>query len=315
MHRYYVILLAILAVIVLTFQTSCFSQNDSLADCFHFELGRQWIYHFHNTSWWEDLELPGGGQVDNEGTSRYTIIKQEYFLPDSMVWTFNQTRSYNSLAVITGVKNIDTSFTDSTTFTMVELTRGHHQIYLSKYEMYFPWDCAMPFIRNVRDSVIVNRYNYVDSSDRVLIHLKFNENYTELKAELSQFNGVEILFVQSTIYGPSGEYTTQKLISCITLDVGNSITNRLPVQYVLSQNYPNPFNPVTTISYSLPKSSFVYLNIYDVLGREIAAVINEQKPAGTYQVSVDGSKWASGVYFYRLTADNYNEMKKLILLR
>ncbi len=87
------------------------------------------------------------------------------------------------------------------------------------------------------------------------------------------------------------------------------------LSFKLNQNYPNPFNPTTTISYSIPKSSFVTLKVYDLLGNEVATLVNEDKSAGYYQVKFNASNLASGVYFYRLIAGNRVEVKKLILTK
>jgi hypothetical protein len=85
--------------------------------------------------------------------------------------------------------------------------------------------------------------------------------------------------------------------------------------YELSQNYPNPFNPTTTINYRIPKSEFVTLKVYDVLGREIQTLVNQQLLPGFYQAQFDGSNLASGVYFYRIKAGNFIQTKKLMLLK
>jgi hypothetical protein len=85
--------------------------------------------------------------------------------------------------------------------------------------------------------------------------------------------------------------------------------------YALEQNFPNPFNPTTTIQYALPATASVNLTVFNVLGQEAATLVNETKPAGTYTVRFDGSGLSSGLYFYRLQAGTFVEMKKLILLR
>lgn len=87
--------------------------------------------------------------------------------------------------------------------------------------------------------------------------------------------------------------------------------------FSLSQNYPNPFNPTTTISYSVDKTVFVSLKIYDILGNEIKTLVNEDKEPGTYKVSFNSSEIAlpSGVYYYRLQAGNFSQSKKMILLK
>jgi len=91
------------------------------------------------------------------------------------------------------------------------------------------------------------------------------------------------------------------------------IRNR--IEYSLAQNQPNPFNPTTSIKYSLPEQQFVSLKIFDILGKEVATLVNEIKPAGNYEVNFDASNLSSGVYFYQLRAGNFTEMKKMILIK
>ncbi len=98
------------------------------------------------------------------------------------------------------------------------------------------------------------------------------------------------------------------------------MSNIIPEEYSLSQNYPNPFNPTTTISFSIPNiaSSFnsnVTLKIYDLLGREVNTLVNEVKQPGSYQVQFDASELSSGIYFYALSAGDFYQTKKLVLLK
>lgn len=86
-------------------------------------------------------------------------------------------------------------------------------------------------------------------------------------------------------------------------------------QFYLSQNYPNPFNPTTKIEFQISNAGPVSLRIYDILGREVATLINEEKPAGNYEVEFDGGNLSSGVYFYKLQAGDFIQTKKMILLR
>jgi len=88
-----------------------------------------------------------------------------------------------------------------------------------------------------------------------------------------------------------------------------------PFQFNLSQNYPNPFNPSTKISYQLPVKSLVTLRVYDIIGREVATLVNEQQNPGLYDVTFDGSWLASGVYFYRIEAGTFIQTKKFVLLK
>lgn len=91
--------------------------------------------------------------------------------------------------------------------------------------------------------------------------------------------------------------------------------NNIPIEFNLAQNFPNPFNPSTIIGYSIAKSRFVTLKIYDILGRLVKTIVNETKPAGTYSVNLNLSNFSNGVYFYKLSAGNFSEVKKMVLLK
>ncbi|MCP4414145.1 MAG: T9SS type A sorting domain-containing protein [Gammaproteobacteria bacterium] len=89
----------------------------------------------------------------------------------------------------------------------------------------------------------------------------------------------------------------------------------IPIVFKLHNSYPNPFNPATTIQYDIPKKSFVELKVYDVLGRELATLVNKVQSAGYYKVDFNAEKLASGLYFYKINADNYTSVKKMLLLK
>jgi len=89
----------------------------------------------------------------------------------------------------------------------------------------------------------------------------------------------------------------------------------IPSQFALAQNFPNPFNPTTMLSYSLPADVHVTLNVYDVLGREVARLVDEFQSAGYKSVEFDAGKLPSGVYYYRLTAGTFNDIKKMLLTK
>ncbi|MDP2363991.1 MAG: T9SS type A sorting domain-containing protein [Ignavibacteria bacterium] len=133
----------------------------------------------------------------------------------------------------------------------------------------------------------------------------------------------------------SGRFYTQTY-NPVQVDIGTFVNNTSNTiyNYALSQNYPNPFNPTTVINYQLPIAGLVTLKVYDLLGREIATLVNKEKTAGSYEVefrsSVGGHQLANGVYFYRLQVEDpstsqpagrqgsgkvYVETKKMILLR
>ncbi len=95
----------------------------------------------------------------------------------------------------------------------------------------------------------------------------------------------------------------------------NPVSNEIPAEYKLLQNYPNPFNPMTNVKFQMPNTAFVKLIVFDILGREVSALVNEQLNAGTYEVQWDASAYPSGIYFYKLTAGEFTETKKMILIK
>jgi len=95
----------------------------------------------------------------------------------------------------------------------------------------------------------------------------------------------------------------------------NQISSEIPKGYSLYQNYPNPFNPITNIKFDIPKSSYVKLTIYDMLGKEVTTLVNEKLSTGSYKVNWDGSGYPSGVYFYKLVTGDFIDVKKMILLK
>lgn len=91
--------------------------------------------------------------------------------------------------------------------------------------------------------------------------------------------------------------------------------NEIPARFTLWQNYPNPFNPATNIKYQIPKESLVKITIYDVLGKNVATLVNEKKNAGSYEIEFNASNLASGLYFYKIEAGEFSDVKKMMLIK
>jgi hypothetical protein len=91
--------------------------------------------------------------------------------------------------------------------------------------------------------------------------------------------------------------------------------NSVPREFYLAQNYPNPFNPSTKIKFQIADAGIVSLKVFDILGNEVLTLVNEQKPAGSYEVEFDASSLTSGVYFYQLKSGNLVQTKKMVLLK
>lgn len=132
--------------------------------------------------------------------------------------------------------------------------------------------------------------------------------------------------IANVIFKQTGSNQNAGLYNVIARNSGNSpigvkfnkdggLTNGLPVTFDLAQNYPNPFNPQTTINYQLPKDVFVTVKIYDMLGREVAMLVNQSQKAGYYSVVWNASQVSSGIYFYKMNAGDFSSIKKMVVLK
>jgi len=136
------------------------------------------------------------------------------------------------------------------------------------------------------------------------------------------FSGVTAHCINDTvrIFQPGG-YTTVGTSNFVVLGCGptivgkGTITSNVPGAYSLSQNYPNPFNPSTKISFSLPKAGSVKLIVFDILGREVATLVNDYRTAGTHSVEFNALNLASGVYLYRIESGDFSDVKKMMLIK
>lgn len=118
-----------------------------------------------------------------------------------------------------------------------------------------------------------------------------------------------------TSANPNGEIRGQYRTGALNPIGIQQISNEVPGVFSLSQNYPNPFNPITKIKFAVPLASSVKLIVFDVIGREVATLVNNQLKAGTYEADFDASMYASGVYFYKLQAGDYTAIKKMVLVK
>ncbi|MDP4174390.1 MAG: T9SS type A sorting domain-containing protein [Bacteroidota bacterium] len=153
-------------------------------------------------------------------------------------------------------------------------------------------------------------------------------NYTQLDIPLEYYSTdvPDTCAIEVMVIGPDDSNTTPHLGSYFILDdlslsgiatavEGKTETAVVVNDYKLDQNYPNPFNPSTKISYSIAKSSYVSLKVYDMLGNVVSTLVNEVKPAGSYMASFNGSNLPSGFYLYELRAGDYSMTHKMLLLK
>ena len=182
-----------------------------------------------------------------------------------------------------------------------------------------PGDTAWTPQGNLPDSVDARatdgRYLFAGTISGVSVSTDRGLTWTNVSANLAQ--AVKSLAVWGS-YLYAGTYTAgvwrRPLVELAT-DVGEVNGAARPTGLEISQNYPNPFNPSTTIRYGLPNRSHVTLTVFNTLGQQVALLQNGEQEAGYHEVKFDGSGLSSGVYYYRLTAGTFVEMKKLLLVR
>jgi hypothetical protein len=122
--------------------------------------------------------------------------------------------------------------------------------------------------------------------------------------------------VRYTLAVPNGQWS-YRAFRYNTVDVitNTNPSNNIVREYKLSQNYPNPFNPITKINFAIPKSGMVSLKVYDMLGKEVAALVNEVMNNGSYSFNFNASSLSSGIYFYKISVNDFNDVKKMMLIK
>ena len=143
------------------------------------------------------------------------------------------------------------------------------------------------------------------------LHITENEE-TLLESRGIPIAGIDVDFDGQTRHSATPDIGADEFEG---IAVGVEAEGTLPTEYALEQNYPNPFNPGTKISWQSPVGSQQTLKIYDVLGNEVATLVDEYKPAGKYEVEFSAASLPSGVYFYQLKAGEFISVKKMILLK
>ena len=134
----------------------------------------------------------------------------------------------------------------------------------------------------------------------------------EIGTNIDVGDGADVCADLITVNGSSSGVGTFCNSAAVDVD---ELGNEIPAEFSLNQNYPNPFNPTTTIKYEIPKNSFVKIIVYDLLGREINILLNEEKNSGIYEINFDAKDLSSGIYFYSIKAKEFYQSKKMILLK
>jgi hypothetical protein len=182
-----------------------------------------------------------------------------------------------------------------------------YKIYWDKEEVDGPWNMVIKIEQTVNIS-----------PPFFTLPIEIKINYAAGDTTIKLFNNAQIQeYLINLPYEPmSIIFDPDNWILKDVLSIINGVEGEdYPSEFFLSQNYPNPFNPLTVISYQLPFGSDVSLKVYNILGKEVAILVEEYKTAGRYEVEFNPAALPSGIYFYRLQAGSFAETKKMILLK
>jgi Kelch motif. len=175
-----------------------------------------------------------------------------------------------------------------------------------------------------KDIMVIGGFNAANKSLAISEIYRFNDTinqpqFTQTEQMKYKRKDCMAVYINNTIYVFGGTDESNKVIFDIekykpTISTAATEKN-IVTNYQLNQNYPNPFNPSTTIRYSVANNTKVTLEVYDILGRRVAELVDKNQPAGLYEVQFNGSRLASGVYMVYFKAGNYTKAHKIMLLK
>ncbi len=289
-----------------SFNNDARKENDSLVDVFPLTLGNQWEYGYY---WYYSTGGPiGTGTHTDTGTVVIQIIDKIVAI-DSTKWILKET--YN-LWVQYDTNGFNGPSPSIDTVELIELHQGRHRLYKTGDEIRIN-QSVMPFIPFV--DTMVYRYENANPDGIKTIE---SHNVAGMGIYVFSFKqGVGLLSASvsdgcTCMNGFTGNhFLRNQLINGITIREAASPSHT----FYLAQNYPNPFNPSTRISYAIPIPVYVKLTVYDMLGREVQTLIDGEHEAGYRSVEFNGSRLSSGMYFYKMQAGSYIEIKKMQLLK
>lgn len=277
---------------------------------------KKWSAYSPTHNVWRDFE-PSTSWSDNQTVpGNYAYVnyysKSSLELYDAVT---NDARIYPILGIYTYKTRNHLAMYNNSTAQYIGYSAVEHNDQICQVDQYYG-------LYGVDDIVVITPYGTLYNIYTRIIYDGYRNNFAGLK--IADSLGTAIIGGQSgkicffaTMTGHVFAYNGN---DGNIVDVEHLYNNvNVPVEFSLKQNYPNPFNPSTVISWQLPVSAWVTLKVYDILGREVATLVDENRKAGSYKVQFDGSKLSSGVYFYQLKAKSsdgvFIQTKKLILIK
>jgi len=184
-------------------------------------------------------------------------------------------------------------------------------------ENWYEYNNSSNFIYSIKDYYFKSmNEGYVSNQQKLLYTNTSGDIWDTLDVKINRFDFIDDIswgFSDSTVMKTTDGWLTYELIDIVTSV--NDPDLSYPLSFKLFDNYPNPFNPSTTIKYELPQNGKVKLIVYDLLGREVKTLVNGFKQKGRYEISFDASQLSSGVYIYRISANEFSASRKMVLLK
>ena len=267
--------------------------------------GNAWHYAYHY-SYTQYVEYYVS--VEDSGSADL-LVTDSTSSADSIFWQFSETLRYRHRATY-NFTHVDANVVSESTFVLRETLTGDHPLFNLGYS------AVLVFGANLNPGMVVNRYVTPDSGQF--------KSYSWTWGPYPYVNNILLVFrnwvgLDSMDYRRGGFYTSNeqsaRLIDRPVVGVASSAAQLPPGRFALKQNYPNPFNSTTVVSYEVSVAGSVRVAVYDLLGREVSVLVDEQRAPGSYDVRFDASGLASGVYLYRLTSGSFVQTRKMVLLR
>lgn len=243
-------------------------------------------------------------KAENFTGSGSTLIAGEYFV--------NNDPGVGKGIAITNLSS------NTLTLPKLKLKKGDI-VFIRVKDSFLRWSEAKPVIYSYKNIISAQYFiKYNNGSTINPAEMTVNDSLPNYPVFIALSNPIPSITKNDTVYVrfQSEDYLWgpwSKISGVITSVKDNE--NSMPKEFMLYNNYPNPFNPTTKIKYAVPKASLVTLKVYDILGREIITLINEEKSPGNYEVEFNATNLPSGVYFYKMQAGSYSETKKMVLMR
>jgi hypothetical protein len=307
----------ILIISVLSYSVITVFAQTSSDDFFPLAVGNTWTYNYYSL----DIEILEESSVSDSGEASYKVVSQT-IMTDSIVWFIKEIRNIkHNYGRTPLVGFFDTTYTinDSTIFSVIEYLQGNHRL----VSMYSGWSSVFGFRDVFADSNALFRYYQLQASDTFsvsLYHYVFQPEETEVfTTTFKRHTGLTMVAYSDDVPGMMPYSRTAKtnhtLKSSFITSVESGKQSALPKDFVLHQNYPNPFNPNTTIYFDNPTNSKIKISIYDVLGRFIETILNDEIQPGKHSIQWNAVHYSSGVYFCVAQTSDQIKSIRLVLIK